>query len=227
MKKLIVVLCVAAMVLPATAAMAGPDDAWVVSLISSFTDRSFNSTACNYGTRTNSVDGSDVTDNAQDKTDTAAMMSCFDLGLSIKKVGYKYDYRAPMPSSQVEKIWNVRIWRGATYTKNAILLRAWNPTAYDINGSIPVKLVVHEDPTGSYAPGTVLWTWDPTKNGTSTNPAYSNTFTNCGVLQNNNPDSCIKLKLIAGTSYVPEPGSLVAMLSGLVGIVGYGIRRRK
>lgn len=39
------------------------------------------------------------------------------------------------------------------------------------------------------------------------------------------PGTTENWKLVA--SSVPEPGSIVAMLSGLVGLAGYGIRRRK
>jgi len=40
------------------------------------------------------------------------------------------------------------------------------------------------------------------------------------------PVGAIESWTIVATT-VPEPGSMVAMLSGLVGLVGYGIRRRK
>jgi len=226
MKKLIVILSIAALVISASAAMAaGPNDNWVVQMIASYTNNTLNSTTTAYGTRTVAgvADGTDSQDSSQTKTDTGAMLSCFDLGVGANNVGYKYDYRAPMLTG--EKVWNLSLWRGATYSQTSMLLRAWNPSgATDLNGAIKVKLVVVDDPTGTFDENDVIWSWDATKNGGSTTPAYSTTFTNCGVLEQGNATSAIKLKLIAS---VPEPGSLVAMFSGLIGIVGYGIRRRK
>ena len=34
-------------------------------------------------------------------------------------------------------------------------------------------------------------------------------------------------EIVIDTQCVPEPGSMVVMFSGLVGLVGFGIRRRK
>ena len=47
------------------------------------------------------------------------------------------------------------------------------------------------------------------------------------VLVGNREQGGIIYAVTADDAVIPEPSSLLAMLSGLVGLVGYGIRRRK
>ena len=66
--------------------------------------------------------------------------------------------------------------------------------------------------------GNVIWEVPYETSGSITTPVFSTTFAYDGT--------SIPLQLVASAD-VPEPGSMLAMFSGLVGLVGFGIRRRK
>jgi len=70
----------------------------------------------------------------------------------------------------------------------------------------------------------------PTSYGTYTGTGVGGTY-NQWAFNNVAEGGSVYLELVAAPISAPittpEPGSLVAMLSGLVGLVGYGIRRRK
>jgi len=113
---------------------------------------------------------------------------------------------------------------GTAYADTPVTLTAWNVNFDAISGpGTTIKLM-----NGS----STLWTFTPGALGTAANPNYTTTisFTDPnGDVAGVGTGYSQSLKLVATYSVVstPEPGSMVAMLSGLIGLVGYGIRRRK
>lgn len=67
--------------------------------------------------------------------------------------------------------------------------------------------------------GTPIWSAPHNSSGSSSSPQYSQSPIPMGL----NQDKYYTVAIMT----VPEPGSMVALFSGLVGLVGFGIRRRK
>jgi len=103
---------------------------------------------------------------------------------------------------------DIRFWLGQTNTTGGVSAK-------------PLSVKVVYDPVGDME-GTILGTAPITTGGSQAAPKVK---FNLPVAKTADP-------LSAGSTYilelsVPEPGSMIAMLSGLVGLVGFGIRRRK
>lgn len=232
MKKLTIILAVITMVVCAAAAYAvGPNDDWLVYMRAASPDDSKALNNCIFGTKSTYSDApAGVEDKSQITGTVAPAMGCFDLGSGANGTGYYQDLRSSVSTAGKTQTWTIKLWALSSYSFNDIVLSAWNPSgSHDINGGIPIRLQVVHDPTGTFTDGHVLISsWDPDKNGSQALAPYSWTFTGAGSLKSvTNP---IVLQLT--TSYealpsVPEPGSLVAMMSGLVGLVAFRVRRKK
>lgn len=153
MKKLIVLLAV---MLIASSAYAGTNDNWLIQFRAGTTAGASALQNTGFGTQPGALDGEDPSDvPAQAASTTAAWVTAWDLGPGVSNNGWAFDYRAPIEAGQM-KIWNLKLMAGSGYTQSTIQLRLWNPASADVNGSIPIKLVVVSDPSGQFGAGTVL-----------------------------------------------------------------------
>ncbi|MCE5313554.1 MAG: PEP-CTERM sorting domain-containing protein [Armatimonadota bacterium] len=104
--------------------------------------------------------------------------------------------------------WNLVVKAGSSWTKGNILLKLWSPNlgtiATDSNWALKQGSTVLY--SGKFFSAT----------SAQATPVISKVLTYTG-----DPIA------LTFAQVVPEPGSMVAMLSGLVGLVGFGIRRRK
>jgi len=208
MKKLIVLGIVAVMGL-ATMASAAPviDDGWVVQMRAELSGKSLANAT--FGTKLGAGDGY-VT--PEDAAYTSGMAPYAYVASVVGGVEAKIDYRAPLTEINTDsapKVWNLVINASGPGT---VTLKAWmlSSAAADIADGCDNKVALVQN-------GVKLFEWDAsTPSGTSVAPNFTGDFEFTGTP--------IELQLV---SVVPEPGSMLAMLSGLVGLVGYGIRRRK
>jgi len=233
MKKLILLVSIAALMLGVMgAAFAGPNDNWVINFkATDNANASGNITTNSYGTNADAGDNDDGLYDAQQAvgTGSAAVLGAFDLGAGTAGYGYYNDIRAKMSAATQPnyKSWNLKLFVQSNFNSTkGLKLRAYNASgANDLLG-LPdgwkVKLSVITDATGANSGYT--YTWDGTTNQTSTSPAFTLNWTAAQTRNLKGVENAVIMKL---ETIVPEPGSMVALFSGLVGLVGFGIRRRK
>ncbi|MCE5322013.1 PEP-CTERM sorting domain-containing protein [bacterium] len=213
MKKLIVLGIVLTMVMGLAAMVSASETDWLVYLkaTNAAGSKGLNSSAI-YGTRTGALDGVDSNDaNNVAGTGDLACIGCFDLGVGSAMNGYYKDLRAPLTTNAT---WHIKIWKQDGFVGDQIKLIGWNPTGtYDVVK--PVTLSIDSGSAICNGESVTSYTFTGAENGSSTAPLFTWYF---DVSEGQTYDL---------TLAVPEPGSMVAMLSGLVGLVGFGIRRRK
>jgi len=210
MKKLIVLAIVALVFGMVSGAYADPQ--WYIQF--KVTDQSGgNALATSYrmGVRTGASDGIDTLDVVNPAgTGAAVVFASWDLGEGSALMGYGSDYR---PVGTQNLVWNLKIFLQPSCTATQIKISAFNPTGtYDLVAP-PMEFKI---------PSLGLsYVFDGTLNGTSTSPLFDWTINDAGNYKGK--DNALNAILAP----VPEPGSILALASGLVGLVGFGIRRRK
>jgi len=137
----------------------------------------------------------------------------------------KTDYRTVDPTAK----WIFEAWTGTGYTGGTMDVRIWGSTSsYKPSGSW--KLYKLYDPLANEGQGawgkTELGTVPiATSTGTADSPWFKYNLAVSGNVKTSAPSDYGKGYILS--LEIPEPGSMVAMLSGLVGLVGFGIRRRR
>jgi len=219
MKKLILVL---ALMVLASAAYATQDD-WTIYLNAGTTATTQGQSAGKLlmGTTPTALDGWDAANdgvgNPLTTSQAYARIYTPIEGSPAAPDGYLFDFRHPLGASA--KTWDITIGAGSQWStsQSIVQIRIWNPAGFDLDPLVIVSFHVVADPTGILSD----FTFDPTKNGSSTAAAYKFDLPAATLKAGGQ----IQLQMCA--RIVPEPGSIVAMLSGLIGLAGYGIRRRK
>jgi len=237
MKKLLVIAIVGMMVMGLTLAAnaAATDDVWAVYLKG--TDQAGgNALASSTVLGASGTVESDSSASAGVGSAQVALTT-FDPGVGTGSTGYSKEMH---PAGTSVNAYNLKLWALPECTATSFIVTGWNPSGTYALGNggatgIPEQthLIVVSCPAGITLTDTsggadvqvtnpvgYEFTFATGKNGTSTAPQLDWTF-NGATAVTAGSSSPILLEL------VPEPGSILAMLSGLVGLVGFGIRRRK
>ncbi len=171
------------------------------------------------GTRTNALDGQDTNDASNGPGTGAAQVAlgCFDLGVGTAGNGWYKDLRSPGTANLT---WNLKLWLMNSCTATGIKLTGWNPTGtYDLPEGKLMKLSV---PALGWS-----YVFDGTSNGSSSAPIFTFVINNAQQYKGLANALDVRLEPFVSEPPIPEPGSIVALASGLVGLVGFGIRRKK
>lgn len=155
------------------------------------------------------------------------------IAIDLPSVGdprWYQDWRSPVLDGTT-KTWHLKVFAGYLFPDPQIRLTGWQlavsygPRDTDLDNTLPVKLIVAHDPSygkpGGYAPGTVLWEVNPDVNGTVNSPNFTVLLNACLLT---NP---IYLDLVAGPPTMPEPCSLLALASGVVGLCLGALRKSR
>lgn len=222
MKKLIVMGIVAMMVMGmAVAASAGftPCDTWTVQMKA--TNAGIAQGTNYFGTKAGASDGYAQTDGDlgfSGATSGAGEIICTNLGVVTDTPDGRWqkDIRSPFTGYSQVKVWDLKAYINSA-TSGTITLNAWVlSSAKETSPDIHIALYDGVVTAANFGQATALWAPVYNTNGTSSTPQYKSDFAVSGFHQ---------FTLVAYT--IPEPGSMVAMFSGLIGLIGFGIRRRK
>ncbi|MCX8053599.1 MAG: hypothetical protein N3B12_07300, partial [Armatimonadetes bacterium] len=186
----------ASLVLAASVSIAdfGPDDRWQVQFRATDPNGNYGMYFASYGT------GDEAYARFYNLDPAKAVIYCTDRGTD--RPYWFQDIRPPMAAGTT-RTWHLVVKAGANYASSQIKLTGWNQSGpnFDLNGSIPVRLVIVSDPYGSCSPGVVLWECDPNINGTSFQPTFIHIF-NWSPPDPQNPEP-ILLDLVAGEQEQP------------------------
>jgi len=215
MKKLIVMGIVAVMVMGlSVAASAALDNTWMMQLRAADAAGVSLGTVT-IGTKVGATDGYTTTGSEDGVVQTppaarAMLVSTIVAGQLTTK-----DVRAPLVVGQT-KTWDLTLYEygggATTFSLTGWMASSANMLDLSTGGDPNIKVELKQGDK-------VLWTVPYGVSGSSTAP----TFTLATPLSYTG--NAISLQVVAST--VPEPGSMVALFSGLIGLVGFGIRRRK
>lgn len=207
MKKLIVLGIIATMVMGmAVAASAAVDTTWAVALKAFNNDTGISGAQITANTKPGAIDAYTIVASedavGQPPTGTPGLIYSTIFPSCIK------DTRAPMEVGET-KVWTLET---SVYgiVGPQVRVDVWVASEIDPSTDGDPDLLVQ-----LFKGSELIWTAPYGVKSNSKAPMFSFVV-----------DAGTELQLVAST-IVPEPGSMVALFSGLVGLVGFGIRRRK
>jgi len=124
--------------------------------------------------------------------------------------------------------WILQAWAGSQYESASMDIRIWAATAATTKPTGTWTLYKLFDPiSGVWGRESLGVVPIAASAGTQIAPWFKVNLPVSGNAKTPTPMDYGKGYILELSSVVPEPGSMVAMLSGLVGLVGFGIRRRR
>lgn len=210
MKKLIVLGIIATMVMGmAVAASAAVDSAWLVTIKAFNTADNQSGSQIQAGTKLGAIDAftESASEDGVGPLQPSGLATIYSAVVPISERCTK-DQRAPMLVGET-KVWNLYT-SIQSQTTGTIRLDMWVANIIDPSTDGDPDLLVQ-----LFKGSELIWTAPYGVKSTSQAPMFSYVV-----------DYGTELQLVA-SAIVPEPGSMVALFSGLVGLVGFGIRRRK
>ncbi len=231
MKKLIVIGIVVAMVMGmavAANAQFTPNDKVLVGIKAAVDG--IGMSAGTFGTQVGAIDDYDTNDKGlPSATAGSAEIICTDLPANgtVADGRFYVDKRAPLDDYSQIKVWDLKASLNTVPAGGDIVLTGWmissgKITSPDFYGGLYAGSWTAQEIKSGAADTSLIWQL-PT-DGTY-GSASSPQFTSDGYHVSGTGSQMFTLCL--GTIDVPEPGSMVALFSGLVGLIGFGIRRRK
>jgi len=219
MKKLIVLGIVATMVMGfAVVAQAAYDTDWVIN-IKAATDAAGTAAASTTGLRARGIytDPKAAEDTVAPPAGAAPIVFVYS---TIGADNLVNDFRGSFTGT--EKVWNLTVGNARYGTApETVYLFGWNPANTSVvtyNDFLPLgseTITLYNAPGG--VRGTVAWSVSGLVNGNG-GSADANTWKSGPIAMGS------QYQLVVT---VPEPGSMLAMLSGLVGLAGFAIRRKR
>jgi hypothetical protein len=230
MKKLVAISIMAAMLLTVAAVAMASETDWIILMRASTTAYTGYGQNLQLGCAPGSIDGKGAEDVKGTFGATTAGVASYQPTFSDLPPLYTTDKVSAITGDN-KYTWDLRLWANTSYGGNNLRLAVWTVSTKALPTTFAGKpyvytLEVYDDPTGLNTG--FKKTWDAgIANGAATTPAFYLDWANPGTKMDaaSAIDGGIKLRLTVQP--VPEPSSMLALASGLAGMVGFGIRRRR